>query len=48
MTPSCPKPERPQRQGARRECVESGLAAAAAKLADVSVGFLHQSVKHVA
>jgi hypothetical protein len=37
VTPSCPKPNRPQRPGARREAVESGLAAAAAKLGDVSV-----------
>jgi len=40
VTPSCPKPSRPQRPGARREAVENGLAAAAAKLGDVSVGYI--------
>ncbi|ELU14865.1 hypothetical protein CAPTEDRAFT_225898 [Capitella teleta] len=34
LTPNCPKMERPARDNARRESVESGLAAAAAKLAD--------------
>ncbi|CAH1784410.1 unnamed protein product [Owenia fusiformis] len=33
LIPNCPKPERPAREGVRRESVESGLAAAAAKLA---------------
>ena len=37
LQPNCPKPERPARQNAKREAVESGLAAAAAKLATLPV-----------
>ena len=37
VTPSLPKPERPQRQGVRRESVENSLAAAAAKLSNMPV-----------
>jgi len=37
VTPSLPKPERPQRQGVRRESVENSLAAAAAKLSNKPV-----------
>jgi len=33
LSPNCPKPERPHREGVRREAVESGLAAAKARLA---------------
>ena len=40
LQPNCPKPERPQRLGTRRESVESGLAAAAAKLANTPVSSL--------
>merc|ERR1711894_391685 len=35
MQPNCPAPERPFREGTRRESVEHGLAAAAAKLANM-------------
>ena len=37
LQPNCPKPERPMREGVRRESVESGLAAAAAGLANQPV-----------
>jgi len=37
LAPSLPKPERPQRQGVRRESVENSLAAAAAKLSNMPV-----------
>jgi len=37
VAPTLPKPERPQRQGVRRESVENSLAAAAAKLSNVPV-----------
>ena len=37
LQPNCPKPERPMREGVRRESVESGLAAAAARLANQPV-----------
>ena len=37
VAPSLPKPERPQRQGVRRESVENSLAAAAAKLSNMPV-----------
>ena len=37
LAPSLPKPERPQRQGVRRESVENSLAAAAAKLSSMPV-----------
>ena len=37
LAPNCPKPERPQREGTRKESVESGLAAAAARLAHMPV-----------
>ncbi|XP_042896884.1 histone lysine demethylase PHF8 isoform X2 [Parasteatoda tepidariorum] len=33
LVPNCPKPERPVREGTRKEAIETGLAAAAAKLA---------------
>ncbi|XP_054711252.1 histone lysine demethylase PHF8-like [Uloborus diversus] len=33
LVPNCPKPERPVREGTRKEAIECGLAAAAAKLA---------------
>lgn len=33
LVPNCPKPERPVREGVRKEAIECGLAAAAAKLA---------------
>lgn len=32
MVPNCPKPERPVREGTRKEAIECGLAAAAAKI----------------
>ncbi|XP_076304683.1 histone lysine demethylase PHF8-like isoform X2 [Tachypleus tridentatus] len=35
LVPNCPKPERPVREGVRKEVVESGIAAAAAKLANL-------------
>ncbi|XP_067129038.1 histone lysine demethylase PHF8-like isoform X2 [Centruroides vittatus] len=35
LLPNCPKPERPTREGVKKEAIESGLAAAAAKLADM-------------
>jgi len=37
LAPSLPRPERPQRQGVRRESVENSLAAAAAKLSNMPV-----------
>ena len=40
VTPGVPKKNRPPREGARRESVQIGLAAAAAKLADVPVSGL--------
>ncbi|KAI0207162.1 Histone lysine demethylase PHF8 [Lamellibrachia satsuma] len=45
LQPNCPKPERPQRQGTRRESVESGLAAAAAKLANAPMA-KRQYIRH--
>ena len=40
VVPNCPKPERQPRVGVRRESVESGLAAAAAKLSNHPVSYL--------
>lgn len=37
LVPNCPKPERPVREGTRKEAIECGLAAAAAKLATMPV-----------
>ena len=47
LTPNCPKMERPSRDNARRESVESGLAAAAAKLADKPVSQPEFSLNNV-
>ena len=48
LQPNCPKPERPMREGVRRESVESGLAAAAARLANqpVSATFRRVILEH--
>lgn len=37
LVPNFPKPDRPVREGVRKEAIESGLAAAAAKLAHLPV-----------